>query len=249
MGWRERYDALRHRGGSRRRRGRDRRRAPSARRGGHVVPDATGLELLAPGARRGARRLVLDTMLLPRARPTLVVEPDAIRAVLAHAARRRATRSWPACTASTTTPRSRASASHYELLDMDARRPRRRSSCASAPTRPRSTRSRPTGRRPTTRSARSTTCSASSSTGHPDLRRILMPEDYEGHPQRRDFPIGGEPVIFTLNEAECAGGARVSDRSSHRRCRSTAGASRASRSRRWSSRSSSAGGRRRRRSC
>jgi NADH-quinone oxidoreductase subunit C len=38
--------------------------------------------------------------------------------------------------------------------------------------------------------------------GHPDLRRILMPEDYEGHPQRRDFPIGGEPVIFTRDEAE-----------------------------------------------
>jgi len=37
--------------------------------------------------------------------------------------------------------------------------------------------------------------------GHPDLRRILMPEDYEGHPQRRDFPIGGEPVIFTRDEA------------------------------------------------
>jgi len=37
-------------------------------------------------------------------------------------------------------------------------------------------------------------------TGHPDLRRILMPEDYEGHPQRRDFPIGGEPVIFTRDE-------------------------------------------------
>jgi len=36
--------------------------------------------------------------------------------------------------------------------------------------------------------------------GHPDLRRILLPEDYEGHPQRRDFPVGGEPVIFTRDE-------------------------------------------------
>ena len=38
--------------------------------------------------------------------------------------------------------------------------------------------------------------------GHPDMRRILMPEDYEGYPQRRDFPIGGEPVLFTIDEAE-----------------------------------------------
>jgi NADH-quinone oxidoreductase subunit C len=37
--------------------------------------------------------------------------------------------------------------------------------------------------------------------GHPDLRRILMPEDYEGFPQRRDFPVGGEPVLFTKDGA------------------------------------------------
>jgi NADH-quinone oxidoreductase subunit C len=40
---------------------------------------------------------------------------------------------------------------------------------------------------------------------HPDLRRILMPEDYVGWPQRRDFPMGGEPVIFTRDEAETPG--------------------------------------------
>jgi NADH-quinone oxidoreductase subunit C len=41
--------------------------------------------------------------------------------------------------------------------------------------------------------------------GHPDLRRILLPEDYVGWPLRRDYPIGGEPVLFTKDEPASPG--------------------------------------------
>jgi NADH-quinone oxidoreductase subunit C len=38
--------------------------------------------------------------------------------------------------------------------------------------------------------------------GHPNMRRVLLPSDWEGHPHRRDYPLGYETVMFSFNRDE-----------------------------------------------
>jgi NADH-quinone oxidoreductase subunit C len=166
------------------------------------VPDATGLELIAQELRDNDAESVLDTVYF-RDKAAIEVAPAAIRAVLEHL-RGKGFTFLASVHGVDYFPQEPRLGVHYELLDMrevdritvKVRVP------TDAPNLPSVTPDWPT--------ANYQEREVYDMFGvvfdeHPDMRRILMPEDYEGHPQRRDFPMGGEPVIFTHNEPSLPG--------------------------------------------
>ena len=160
------------------------------------MPDATGLELLAQDLQDAGlgEDVVRDTLHF-RGQATIEVAPGAIREVLARLREQgydflaglHGLDYWP------DEPRFGV---RYELLDMTAldRLAVKVRVTAEAPEVPSVTPDWPTANH---QEREVYDMFGVVFTGHPDPRRILMPEDYEGHPQRRDFPIGGEPVLFT----------------------------------------------------
>jgi NADH-quinone oxidoreductase subunit C len=162
------------------------------------VPDATGLELLAQGLREADEGSVLDTVHF-RGKGTIVVAPQSINAVLEHL-RGMGYTFMASVHGVDYFPEEPRFGVHYELLDMrevdrvtvKLRVP------IDAPEVPSVTPDWPTADH---QEREIYDMFGVIFTGHPELRRILMPEDYEGHPQRRDFPVGGEPVLFTYNDA------------------------------------------------
>jgi NADH-quinone oxidoreductase subunit C len=165
------------------------------------VPDATGLELIA----QELDSAVLDTIFF-RNRATLVIDPSRVREVLAHL--RDGGYSFMASLHGVDYyPEEPRLGVVYELLDMGRvdrisvklRVPTDTAVLDSAlPDRP----GDPGWPAAVHQEREVYDMFGVVFRGHPDLRRILMPEDYEGHPQRRDFPIGGEPVFFTYNDPE-----------------------------------------------
>jgi NADH-quinone oxidoreductase subunit C len=163
------------------------------------VPDAVGLELLAQELREAEGDSVLATVYF-RDKATLVVDPATIVATLERL-RGKGYGALMSVHGVDYYPEEPRLGVHYELLDMSAvdrltvklRVPLDNPHVASV-----------TPNWPTANHQEREIYDMFGVVfdGHPDMRRILMPEDYEGHPQRRDFPIGGEPVLFTIDEAE-----------------------------------------------
>jgi NADH-quinone oxidoreductase subunit C len=162
------------------------------------VPDATGLELIAQELRERDAEGVLDTTYF-RDQAALTVTAGSVEATLEHL-REKGYRFMASVHGVDYFPEEPRLGVHYELLDMNTvdritvkvRVP------LDAPRVPSVTPRWPTADH---QEREIYDMFGVIFDGHPNLRRILMPEDYEGHPQRRDFPVGGEPVLFTQSES------------------------------------------------
>ena len=166
------------------------------------MPDATGLELLAAELSDRDADAVLGTVFF-RDKGTLLVEPGAVPATLDFL-RGKGFASLMSVHGVDYFPDEPRLGVHYELLDMRTvdRITVKARVHTDAPELPSVAEDWPTAN---FQEREIYDMFGVVFTGHPDLRRILMPEDYEGHPQRRDFPMGGEPVLFTHNEPKTPG--------------------------------------------
>ena len=173
------------------------------------MPDATGLELIARDLRESlGADAILDTVHF-RGRASLTIAPGANRAVL-HALRERGYGFMSSVHGLDYYPQEPRLGVEYELLDMSrvdritvklrvpTDDPAVDSVTPDAPEVP----GWPTANH---QEREVFDMFGVIFRGHPNLRRILMPEDYEGNPQRRDFPLGGEPVLFTYNDRQTTG--------------------------------------------
>jgi NADH-quinone oxidoreductase subunit C len=161
------------------------------------VPDAPGLELLAQSLRESAPEAVLGTEFF-REKGAIRVAPESIGDVLEFL-RGQGFNALMSVHGVDYFPDEPRLGVHYELLDMSAvdRLTVKLRVPIDAPNVPSVTERWPTADH---QEREVYDMFGVIFDGHHDLRRILMPEDYEGFPQRRDFPLGGEPILFTFNE-------------------------------------------------
>jgi NADH-quinone oxidoreductase subunit C len=168
------------------------------------VPDAPGLELIRGELEQDHPGAVLDTG-FDRGQPALVVDPTQILAVLGwlRDAPGHGYRFLSSLHAADYLPASPRFGVHYELLNRDrverlrVKAPLDDPGADSLPEIDSCVELFPTAE---FQEREAYDFFGIVFRGHPNLTRILMPEDYVGWPQRRDFPVGGEPVTFTYNE-------------------------------------------------
>jgi NADH-quinone oxidoreductase subunit C len=167
------------------------------------VPDAPGLELIRGEIEQDHPGAVLETS-FDRGQPALVVDPIQIIAVLAwlRDASGQGYRFLSSLHAADYLPAEPRFTVHYELLNRDRVERLRVKAMLANPADGLPEIDSCVELFPTAEFQERETYDFFGIVfrGHPDLTRILLPEDYVGWPLRRDFPIGGEPVTFTYNE-------------------------------------------------